>query len=35
MAKEYDVPIFLKDNLNWAEKIQEHPGFDFNIEEGR
>jgi protein gp37 len=24
-AREYRIPIFLKDNLNWPEKIQEFP----------
>lgn len=24
-CRECDVPVFLKDNLNWAEKIQEWP----------
>ena len=28
IAREYNVPIFLKDNLNWPEKIQEYPRFD-------
>lgn len=28
MAREYKVPIFLKDNLNWSEKIQEYPSFN-------
>lgn len=24
-ARKYDIPLFLKDNLNWPEKIQEWP----------
>jgi len=25
-ARKRDIPVFLKDNLNWPEKIQEFPG---------
>lgn len=30
-ARAYDIPVFLKDNLNWPEKIQNWPkGSEWN-----
>jgi protein gp37 len=32
---ELDIPLFLKDNLNWPEEIKEFPKYEFLEREGK